>query len=40
MSREYNRTTMTARRAPITQMWSDYVIGKTKDNVIELRRGA
>ena len=38
VSRDYNRTTMLARRRPIMSAWASFVTGKTNDNVIELRR--
>jgi integrase len=40
VSRAYNRTTMTERRRPVMQAWSDYVTGKIADNIIPLRRAA
>ena len=39
VSRSYNRTQMTERRAPIMSAWSNFVTGSTVDNVVPINRG-
>jgi integrase len=33
----YQRSQLTERRRPLMQSWSDYVTGKTSDNVVPLQ---
>jgi hypothetical protein len=37
MVQAYQRSSMLERRCPVLAAWSDYVTGKTADNVVPLR---